>query len=136
MIFPVLPACVCDCLNIIASICSLQDEYSPELTPPTPPPRRHVPRGMRDSFRLGSCINKQGGESEGATSAAETQQSFSRIAGGLKLAQAQALAVAGFSQDGHAQDEQAGSSRTSSSRLQSPLTHRASFHGRGTPFVT
>lgn len=62
------------------------------------------------------------------------QHSFSRIAGGLKLAQAQAMAVAGFSPDGEAQDDRGRLSLSSSSRLQSPLTHRASFHGRGNKY--
>nr|CAD7392413.1 unnamed protein product [Timema cristinae] len=92
---------------------SLQDEYSPELTPPTPPPRR-VPRGVGGgSFRLG-CMGR------------EASASFSRIADGLKLAQAQAMAVAvaGFLPDGVAPSERSLCGR------RSPLTHRASFHGR------
>ncbi|XP_069693173.1 muscle calcium channel subunit alpha-1 isoform X6 [Periplaneta americana] len=96
-------------------VIDLQDEYSPELTPPTPPPRR-VPRGVGGgSFRLG-CMGR------------ETSPSFSRIAGGLKLAQAQAMAVAvaGFlpSNDTMVAAECQGHGR------RSPLTHRASFHGR------
>ncbi|KAF4532563.1 hypothetical protein B566_EDAN008487 [Ephemera danica] len=110
-------------------VIDLQDEYSPELTPPTPPPRRQTPRGVRGSFRLGYCLGRQGGSERGGSSAV-AQHSFSRIAGGLKLAQAQAMAVAGFSPDGDTQEERATLSVSSSSRLQSPLTHRASFHGR------
>jgi hypothetical protein len=105
------------------------EEQSLEVTPPTPPPRR--PLSSR-SFRLG-CIGRQ--QSEGG-------QPFSRIAGGLKLAQAQAMAVAGFVPE----EEEAASTRRPStearlsSRISSPLTYRASFHGRGTknlllPFV-
>lgn len=58
----------------------------------------------------------------------ETSSSFSRIADGLKLAQAQvmAVAVAGFLPgDGTVVTECQGHER------RSPLTHRASFHGRG-----
>ncbi|XP_071438805.1 muscle calcium channel subunit alpha-1 isoform X3 [Hetaerina americana] len=95
-----------------------QDEYGPELTPPTPPPRRMPQAG--GSFRLG-CIGWQGGTRvQGSTS---SSRSFSRIAGGLKLAQAQAMAVAGFLPDGDVQDWKF-------SLRQSPISHRASFHGR------
>lgn len=70
-----------------------------EVSPPTPPPRTRL-----------SCI------------AREPVPSFSRIAGGLKLAQTQAMAVAvGFMPE------------PPLDRLarRSPLLHRASFHGRG-----
>lgn len=81
------------------------------MTPPTPPPRR--------SGRLG-CIGGRGGPSS---------PSFSRIAGGLKLAQAQAMAVAVA---GLIPDPQAAAIDRLGRR--SPLLHRASFHGRGQIF--
>lgn len=77
-----------------------------EVSPPTPPPRR--------AARLG-CIGGGGGPRE-------PSPSFSRIAGGLKLAQAQAMAVAvGFMPD----------PQLDRLSKRSPLLHRASFHGRG-----
>ncbi|GFG39870.1 hypothetical protein Cfor_08850, partial [Coptotermes formosanus] len=96
-------------------VLDLQDEYSPELTPPTPPPRR-VPRGVGGgSFRLG-CMGR------------EMSSSFSRIADGLKLAQAQvmAVAVAGFLPS----DNMTVVTECQGHGRRSPLTHRASFHGR------
>jgi len=103
------------------------EDHSPEVTPPTPPPRRHLPR-LSGSFRLG-CIGRQ--QSEGG-------EPFSRIAGGLKLAQAQAMAVAGFVPEEPQEGVRRSSDTTTdvrlshSSRVASPLTYRASFHGRGT----
>uniref|UniRef100_A0A1B6BZP2 Voltage-dependent L-type calcium channel subunit alpha n=1 Tax=Clastoptera arizonana TaxID=38151 RepID=A0A1B6BZP2_9HEMI len=85
-------------------ILDMQDEHnSTEMIPPTPPARR--------APRLG-CIGR-GGQ--------DMSPSFSRIAGGLKLAQAQAMAVAVA---GFMLDPQLGK--------RSPLLHRASFHGRAT----
>ncbi|GLH14148.1 Voltage-dependent calcium channel type A subunit alpha-1 [Gryllus bimaculatus] len=100
-------------------VIDLQDEYSPELTPPTPPPRR-VPRGVGGgSFRLG-CMGREGRDTR------ETSPSFSRIASGLKMAQAQAMAVAmaSFVPDAVVPV------LTQVHGRRSPLTHRASFHGR------
>jgi hypothetical protein len=108
------------------------EDHNAEVTPPTPPPRRtHLSR-VGGSFRLG-CIGRQ--QSEGG-------EPFSRIAGGLKLAQTQAMAVAGFQPDEMQEDEDVESRRRASeadtevrlslsSRVTSPLTYRASFHGRG-----
>ncbi|XP_065351464.1 muscle calcium channel subunit alpha-1 isoform X1 [Cloeon dipterum] len=99
------------------------EEHSPEVTPPTPPPRRHLSR-LSGSFRLG-CIGRQ--QSEGG-------EPFSRIAGGLKLAQTQAMAVAGFAPHEAAPARRRSSQTTADQRLTSrhpsPLTYRASFHGR------
>ncbi|XP_049844102.1 muscle calcium channel subunit alpha-1-like isoform X6 [Schistocerca gregaria] len=83
-------------------VIGLRDEYSTEITPPTPPPRR---------VRLG-CMGR------------DTSSSFSRIASGLKLAQAQAMAVAvaGFMPNTVMFAVNHG--------RHSPPTHRASFHGR------
>ncbi|XP_059469831.1 muscle calcium channel subunit alpha-1 isoform X4 [Neocloeon triangulifer] len=98
------------------------EDHSPEVTPPTPPPRRHLSR-ISGSFRLG-CIGRQ--QSEGG-------EPFSRIAGGLKLAQTQAMAVAGFAPEEapvRRRSSQATIDQRLSSRYPSPLTYRASFHGR------
>lgn len=59
----------------------------------------------------------------------ETSSSFSRIADGLKLAQAQmmAVAVASFLPS----DNRAVATECQGHGRRSPLTHRASFHGRG-----
>ena len=84
----------------------MQEEcrLTPEISPSTPPTRR-------STARIG-CMGGRGGR--------DSSPSFSRIAGGLKLAQAQAMAVAvaGFIPDPHL-------------GKRSPLLHRASFHGRG-----
>lgn len=110
---------------------SLQDD-STELMPPTPPPRR-VLLGLG-----GACMTA-------APSAVQPSPSFSRIASGLKLAQAQAMAVAGFlpepydwrnqllrpsvlASDDSAASDTEGNARQSRCTL---LNHRASFHGRG-----
>ncbi|KAL1493061.1 hypothetical protein ABEB36_011199 [Hypothenemus hampei] len=92
---------------------------SQELMPPTPPPRRRAPRPQSPS-------------------------DFTRIASGLKLAQAQAMAVAGFlpappkwpyEEDGslHSAQVPASPLRTDTERHARGcclLNHRASFHGR------
>jgi len=59
----------------------------------------------------------------------EMSSSFSRIADGLKLAQAQvmAVAVAGFLPS----DNMTVVTECQGHGRRSPLTHRASFHGRG-----
>ncbi|XP_046683031.1 muscle calcium channel subunit alpha-1-like isoform X6 [Homalodisca vitripennis] len=71
-----------------------------EVSGPTPPPRRML-----------GCIGGGG----------PLSPSFPRIAGGLKLAQTQAMAVA----VGFMPEPQLGFGK------RSPLLHRASFHGRG-----
>lgn len=58
--------------------------------------------------------------------------SFSRIASGLKLAQAQAMAVAGFLPAAGCDTDANGNSAAQHARC-SLLNHRASFHGRGQP---
>lgn len=60
--------------------------------------------------------------------------SFSRIASGLKLAQAQAMAVAGFlpePQDWPGLLQPLGADGNARHARCSLLNHRASFHGRG-----
>ncbi|XP_063220472.1 muscle calcium channel subunit alpha-1 isoform X4 [Bacillus rossius redtenbacheri] len=80
-------------------ILDLRDEHSSALTPPTPPPRR-VSRG---ALQLGNS-------------------SHSRVADGLKLAQARVGAVA-------MAQVQPGGERSARGRSY-PSDHRASFHGR------
>ncbi|KAG7156728.1 putative Muscle calcium channel subunit alpha-1-like 2, partial [Homarus americanus] len=82
------------------------EELSDGPQPPTPPPRRT----STHSWGLG-CIGRQDAQS----------RSFSNIADGLRLAHAQALAVAGIVHQ----------SSTGSAPFRRGL--RASFHGRGTP---
>ncbi|KAJ8930867.1 hypothetical protein NQ314_016287 [Rhamnusium bicolor] len=106
-----------------------------ELMPPTPPPRR---------VRLG--LGSLGGGCMTATpSPVQQAPGFSRIASGLKLAQAQAMAVAGFLPEPlpyewpssgtgggglhPSASDSAGESRHARCSL---LNHRASFHGRVT----
>ncbi|XP_050686147.1 muscle calcium channel subunit alpha-1-like isoform X34 [Eriocheir sinensis] len=83
------------------------EELSEGPQPPTPPPRRT----STNSWGLG-CIGRQDAQS----------RSFSNIADGLRLAHAQALAVAGIVQ------------QSSSSSGSAPFRRglRASFHGRAT----
>ncbi|XP_045108519.1 muscle calcium channel subunit alpha-1-like isoform X15 [Portunus trituberculatus] len=83
------------------------EELSEGPQPPTPPPRRT----STNSWGLG-CIGRQDAQS----------RSFSNIADGLRLAHAQALAVAGIVH------------QTSSSSGSAPFRRglRASFHGRAT----
>nr|CAH7712637.1 unnamed protein product [Callosobruchus chinensis] len=96
-----------------------------ELMPPTPPPRR---------LRLG--LGGLGSPLAPCTTPLPTpivtsctpQTSFSRIASGLKLAQAQAMAVAGFLPSPSASDAQQHPSKLHPTGSQ--LNHRASFHGR------
>jgi len=95
------------------ALCSLQGD-SQELMPPTPPPRRRAGGG-----------------------------GFSRIASGLKIAQAQAMAVAGFLPAPATTDNGAGALHPHGAltdllpRMDDKharcclLNHRASFHGRG-----
>lgn len=66
--------------------------------------------------------------------------SFSRIASGLKLAQAQAMAVAGFLPEPQhwpssvaVCDTDANGNSSGQHARCSLLNHRASFHGRGQP---
>ncbi|MPC08098.1 Voltage-dependent calcium channel type D subunit alpha-1 [Portunus trituberculatus] len=102
-------ACLCDLSTNQTHRCSLSDEELSEgPQPPTPPPRRT----STNSWGLG-CIGRQDAQS----------RSFSNIADGLRLAHAQALAVAGIVH------------QTSSSSGSAPFRRglRASFHGRGTP---
>ncbi|KAG5899702.1 hypothetical protein JTB14_030094 [Gonioctena quinquepunctata] len=100
--------------------------------PPTPPPRR---------ARLG-LGNLGGGCMTSTPSTLPQAPSFSRIASGLKLAQAQAMAVAGFLPGPPLGEwptggrlhpsvtDSAGDSRHAPCTL---LNHRASFHGRVGP---
>ncbi|KAB0801516.1 hypothetical protein PPYR_05870 [Photinus pyralis] len=100
-------------------VIGLQDDHT-ELLPPTPPPRR---------VRLGLG----GGCMTASPSPVQHAPSFSRIASGLKLAQAQAMAVAGFLPEPNDWPsslqplEADGNSRHARCYL---LNHRASFHGR------
>lgn len=122
---------VCLPCRLTCNYCSLQGEYCSELMPPTPPPRR---------IRLGL-----GGGCMATTPAQQpvrhtTQSSFSRIASGLKLAQAQAMAVAGFLPEPQhwpsliIDCENDANGDTGRHARCSLLNHRASFHGRGQPY--
>ncbi|KRT80868.1 ion channel [Oryctes borbonicus] len=97
----------------------LQGDHT-ELMPPTPPPRR-VLLGLG-----GGCMTS-------APSPVQHSPSFSRIASGLKLAQAQAMAIAGILSEpydwpGSLQPlDSQGNVRHARCSL---LNHRASFHGR------
>ncbi|XP_049817851.1 muscle calcium channel subunit alpha-1 isoform X2 [Aethina tumida] len=115
------------------TVINLQGDHT-ELMPPTPPPRR---------LRLG--LGSLGAGCMHQTTPMQHAPSFSRIASGLKLAQAQAMAVAGFLPSDSAQipseypssdgfgfhpsvSDSEGDGRHGRSSL---LNHRASFHGRG-----
>lgn len=107
-------------------VCASLQGDNTELMPPTPPPRRVL-------LGLGSgCMTA-------TPSPVQHAPSFSRIASGLKLAQAQAMAVAGFLPEPLPYDWPAGSLQPSASDTEgtarharcSLLNHRASFHGRG-----
>lgn len=107
-------------------VCASLQGDNTELMPPTPPPRRVL-------LGLGSgCMTA-------TPSPVQHAPSFSRIASGLKLAQAQAMAVAGFLPEPLPYDWPVGSLQPSASDTEgtarharcSLLNHRASFHGRG-----
>ncbi|KAJ3640021.1 hypothetical protein Zmor_003343 [Zophobas morio] len=112
----------------------LQGDHT-ELMPPTPPPRR-VRLG------LGGLGNLGGGCMTATPSPVQHAPSFSRIASGLKLAQAQAMAVAGFLPEplpyecsvigapGTLQPLTSDSEGDGRHARCSLLNHRASFHGR------
>ncbi|XP_057654932.1 muscle calcium channel subunit alpha-1 isoform X5 [Diorhabda carinulata] len=115
-----------------------------ELTPPTPPPRR-IRLGLGGGCMPASATptsTPTPSSVPAPTVATPVQQapSFNRIASGLKLAQAQAMAVAGFLPEPTLGDlplplgrfhpsasEFEGDSRHAPCTL---LNHRASFHGR------
>lgn len=121
-----MPALILFC--VLCDNCSAQGgELCSELTAPTPPPRR---------LRFGispSCMSQASGASAHTSSGLpQRTRSFSRIASGLKLAQAQAMAVAGFLPDW--QPNLTDANGNSSDGMHAPcslLNHRASFHGRG-----
>lgn len=106
--------------------------------PPTPPPRR-----VRLGLGLGALGNFGGGCMTATPSPVQQASGCSRIASGLKLAQAQAMAVAGFLPDpewpGAGAIAVSGSLQPLASDPEgdgrharcSLLNHRASFHGRG-----
>lgn len=117
-------------INKYVNCYSLQGEYCSELMPPTPPPRR-IRLGQGDGCMPASPVQAQ------TQPVRQTQPSFSRIASGLKLAQAQAMAVAGFLPEPQhwpsliiEADANGDSGRHAHCSL---LNHRASFHGRGQP---
>ncbi|XP_063929308.1 muscle calcium channel subunit alpha-1 isoform X2 [Zophobas morio] len=115
-------------------VIDLQGDHT-ELMPPTPPPRR-VRLG------LGGLGNLGGGCMTATPSPVQHAPSFSRIASGLKLAQAQAMAVAGFLPEplpyecsvigapGTLQPLTSDSEGDGRHARCSLLNHRASFHGR------
>ncbi|RZC33742.1 muscle calcium channel subunit alpha-1-like, partial [Asbolus verrucosus] len=116
-------------------VIDLQGDHT-ELMPPTPPPRR-VRLG------LGGLGNLGGGCMTATPSPVQHAPSFSRIASGLKLAQAQAMAVAGFLPEplpyewpgvlgapGSLQPLTSDSEGDGRHARCSLLNHRASFHGR------
>ncbi|XP_015833195.1 muscle calcium channel subunit alpha-1 isoform X3 [Tribolium castaneum] len=115
-------------------VIDLQGDHT-ELMPPTPPPRR-VRLG------LGALGNLGGGCMTATPSPVQHAPSFSRIASGLKLAQAQAMAVAGFLPEplpyecsvlgapGSLQPFTSDSEGDGRHARCSLLNHRASFHGR------
>lgn len=105
--------------------------------PPTPPPRRVC-------LGLGGLGSISGGCMTATPSPVQHAPSFSRIASGLKLAQAQAMAVAGFLPEplpyewpvvlggpGSLQPLASDSEGDGRHARCSLLNHRASFHGRG-----
>ncbi|ERL94279.1 hypothetical protein D910_11560 [Dendroctonus ponderosae] len=113
-----------ECVKRTFALCSLQGD-SQELMPPTPPPRRVSPPG---------ALHQQ-----------SPNGGFTRIASGLKLAQAQAMAVAGFlpAPPDWPCEHGSGSDLLPQQHLDFVprteerharcclLNHRASFHGRG-----
>ena len=105
-----MPALCLFTLALILATCSLSEEEVERAHPPTPPPRRR----SSNPWGLG-CIGRQDALS----------RSFSNIAGGLRLAHAHTLAVAGIMQTSPPVSPH-------SSAFRRGL--RASFHGRGTPW--
>lgn len=69
---------------------SLQGDYAELMMPPTPPPRRVQPQSLSPPPPPPSAAGPA------VATTLPHAPSFSRIASGLKLAQAQAMAVAGF----------------------------------------
>lgn len=132
--------------NVFAS---LQGDKTAELMPPTPPPRR-VRLGLG-----GGCMSATATPTSTPTPstapvptvpvAAQQAPSFNRIASGLKLAQAQAMAVAGFLPEpepslgfgdsslplGRLHPSVSDSEGYSRHAHCAVLNYRASFHGRG-----
>lgn len=122
---------------------------------PTPPPRRQrFGLGTGCMRQQASVIDSSGhhqhgqhehhrrftiGSREHQLSLHHRTRSFSRIASGLKLAQAQAMAVAGFLPDWQPQPQITDANDNSSAGMHAPcsiINHRASFHGRGQPLYT
>ncbi|XP_065165999.1 voltage-dependent calcium channel type D subunit alpha-1 isoform X1 [Atheta coriaria] len=116
-------------------VIDLQGDYAELMMPPTPPPRRVQPQSLSPPPPPPSAAGPA------VATTLPHAPSFSRIASGLKLAQAQAMAVAGFlpepPYDWRAApvaplhtflvDTAAGDVRHARC---SYLNHRASFHGR------
>lgn len=122
----------------VSCVRSLQGEYCSELMPPTPPPRR-IRLGLG-----GGCMTMTTSSTPQAVQVQQHTLSFSRIASGLKLAQAQTMAVAGFLPEplqprqlqwpvSHTDPN--GNSAAQHARC-SLLNHRASFHGRGQMIIS
>lgn len=112
---------------VLCDSCSAQGEVCGELTAPTPPPRR---------LRLGlapGCMNQALVAPVHVGQPSRTR-SFSRIASGLKIAQAQAMAVAGFLPEWRPPVTDANGNSSAGMHVPcSIFNHRASFHGRGQP---
>ncbi|XP_060516431.1 muscle calcium channel subunit alpha-1 isoform X4 [Cylas formicarius] len=126
------------------TVIDLQDDNQ-ELMPPTPPPRRvQLSLGGLGGGCMSSSSSPVAATAENASA---SSPGFSRIASGLKLAQAQAMAVAGFlpaplnwSCGSNGNDVGMGLYPMRNLDIQSGsdgrharcslLNHRASFHGR------
>lgn len=110
--------------------------------PPTPPPRRVVLRGGDNTpTDLTPDVPVSNNNNNNVNSTLETgtptcteTPNFTRIASGLKIAQAQAMAVAGFlpeTVDALVLQPHANKILGKHHGICSYLNHRASFHGKG-----
>ncbi|XP_044741496.1 muscle calcium channel subunit alpha-1 [Chrysoperla carnea] len=120
-------------------VLELQGDCYSELMPPTPPPRRVVLRGGDSPSPTNTAAvpvtnaNTVAVGQTGTGTNGNGANSFTRIASGLKIAQAQAMAVAGlFPETVDALVLQPHANKILGRHgICSFLSHRASFHGKG-----